>query len=63
MSYFNNLPLTLLYIQYFILISILNLPFERFLNPERPSAPDIDMDLLIIVVTCNLKSFFFSKLQ
>ncbi|HEV3244978.1 MAG TPA: DNA polymerase III subunit alpha, partial [Candidatus Paceibacterota bacterium] len=21
-----------------------NLPFERFLNPERPSAPDIDMD-------------------
>ncbi|TSC85495.1 MAG: DNA polymerase III subunit alpha [Parcubacteria group bacterium Gr01-1014_8] len=21
------------------------LPFERFLNPERPSAPDIDMDL------------------
>ena len=22
----------------------LNLPFERFLNPERPSAPDIDMD-------------------
>jgi DNA polymerase-3 subunit alpha len=22
-----------------------NLPFERFLNPERPSAPDIDMDL------------------
>jgi DNA polymerase-3 subunit alpha len=20
------------------------LPFERFLNPERPSAPDIDMD-------------------
>lgn len=23
----------------------LNLPFERFLNPERPSAPDIDMDL------------------
>lgn len=24
---------------------IFNLPFERFLNPERPSAPDIDMDL------------------
>jgi DNA polymerase III subunit alpha len=23
----------------------LNLPFERFLNPERPSAPDIDMDI------------------
>ena len=23
----------------------LNLPFERFLNPGRPSAPDIDMDL------------------
>lgn len=23
----------------------LNLPFERFLNPDRPSAPDIDMDL------------------
>ncbi|MBU6370927.1 MAG: DNA polymerase III subunit alpha [Patescibacteria group bacterium] len=23
---------------------IYNLPFERFLNPERPSAPDIDMD-------------------
>ena len=22
-----------------------NLPFERFLNPERPSAPDIDMDI------------------
>lgn len=22
-----------------------NLPFERFLNPDRPSAPDIDMDL------------------
>ena len=22
-----------------------NLPFERFLNPERPSPPDIDMDL------------------
>jgi DNA polymerase-3 subunit alpha len=22
-----------------------NLPFERFLNPERPSAPDVDMDL------------------
>lgn len=22
-----------------------NLPFERFLNPERPSAPDIDMDM------------------
>lgn len=22
----------------------LNLPFERFLNPHRPSAPDIDMD-------------------
>jgi len=22
----------------------LNLPFERFLNPERPSAPDVDMD-------------------
>jgi DNA polymerase-3 subunit alpha len=22
-----------------------NLPFERFLNPERPSAPDIDMDV------------------
>ena len=22
-----------------------NLPFERFLNPERPSAPDIDLDL------------------
>ncbi|MCI5108575.1 MAG: DNA polymerase III subunit alpha [Candidatus Pacebacteria bacterium] len=22
----------------------LNLPFERFLNPDRPSAPDIDMD-------------------
>jgi DNA polymerase-3 subunit alpha len=22
-----------------------NMPFERFLNPERPSAPDIDMDL------------------
>lgn len=21
-----------------------NIPFERFLNPERPSAPDIDMD-------------------
>ena len=21
-----------------------NLPFERFLNPERPSAPDVDMD-------------------
>ena len=21
-----------------------NLPFERFLNPERPSPPDIDMD-------------------
>ena len=21
------------------------LPFERFLNPERPSAPDIDMDI------------------
>ena len=20
------------------------IPFERFLNPERPSAPDIDMD-------------------
>ncbi len=23
---------------------VYNLPFERFLNPERPSAPDIDMD-------------------
>ena len=23
---------------------VLGLPFERFLNPERPSAPDIDMD-------------------
>lgn len=23
----------------------LKLPFERFLNPDRPSAPDIDMDL------------------
>jgi DNA polymerase-3 subunit alpha len=22
-----------------------NMPFERFLNPERPSAPDIDMDI------------------
>tara|TARA_B100000745_G_scaffold300564_1_gene255364 strand:+ start:49314 stop:52436 length:3123 start_codon:yes stop_codon:yes gene_type:complete len=22
-----------------------NLPFERFLNPERPSAPDVDMDI------------------
>ncbi|MBU6214403.1 DNA polymerase III subunit alpha [Patescibacteria group bacterium] len=22
-----------------------NLPFERFLNPERPKAPDIDMDM------------------
>jgi len=22
-----------------------NLPFERFLNPDRPSAPDIDMDI------------------
>jgi len=22
-----------------------NLPFERFLNPERPSPPDVDMDL------------------
>jgi len=22
-----------------------NLPFERFLNPERPKAPDIDMDI------------------
>ena len=22
-----------------------NLPFERFLNPERPSAPDVDMDM------------------
>jgi DNA polymerase-3 subunit alpha len=22
-----------------------NLPFERFLNPDRPSAPDIDMDV------------------
>jgi DNA polymerase-3 subunit alpha len=22
-----------------------NLPFERFLNPQRPSAPDIDLDL------------------
>ncbi len=24
---------------------IYNLPFERFLNPERPSPPDIDMDI------------------
>ncbi|MBV9159576.1 MAG: DNA polymerase III subunit alpha [Candidatus Kaiserbacteria bacterium] len=24
---------------------VYNLPFERFLNPERPSPPDIDMDL------------------
>jgi DNA polymerase-3 subunit alpha len=24
---------------------LLTLPFERFLNPERPSAPDIDMDI------------------
>lgn len=23
---------------------VYNIPFERFLNPERPSAPDIDMD-------------------
>lgn len=23
----------------------MRLPFERFLNPERPSAPDVDMDL------------------
>src|SRR5581483_985603 len=23
---------------------VYKLPFERFLNPERPSAPDIDMD-------------------
>jgi len=23
----------------------LNLPFERFMNPERPSIPDIDMDI------------------
>jgi len=23
---------------------IYEIPFERFLNPERPSAPDIDMD-------------------
>ncbi|MCX6716024.1 MAG: DNA polymerase III subunit alpha [Candidatus Taylorbacteria bacterium] len=24
---------------------LFNLPFERFLNPDRPSAPDIDMDI------------------
>jgi len=24
---------------------IYNLPFERFLNPDRPSAPDIDLDI------------------
>ncbi len=24
---------------------IYNLPFERFLNPERPSPPDVDMDI------------------
>ncbi len=24
---------------------VFNLPFERFLNPDRPSAPDIDMDI------------------
>ena len=24
---------------------LFNMPFERFLNPERPSAPDIDMDI------------------
>ncbi len=24
---------------------VYNLPFERFLNPERPSPPDIDMDI------------------
>ena len=24
---------------------VFNLPFERFLNPERPKAPDIDMDI------------------
>lgn len=36
-------------VSYFIEITNINpieykLPFERFLNPERPSAPDIDMD-------------------
>ena len=29
----------------------LKLPFERFLNPERPSAPDIDMDYADNAVT------------
>ena len=37
-------------VSYLTYISTINpveykLPFERFLNPERPSAPDIDMDI------------------
>ncbi|KKW08182.1 MAG: polymerase III, alpha subunit protein [Candidatus Kaiserbacteria bacterium GW2011_GWA2_49_19] len=37
-------------VSYLTYISTMNpveykLPFERFLNPERPSAPDIDMDI------------------
>jgi DNA polymerase-3 subunit alpha len=36
-SYLNYIT-TLNPIEYF-------LPFERFLNPERPSAPDVDMDI------------------